>query len=61
MDMIRRVLEVLAIGLLTALAGCAGHPQMPQPTGPLRTMNPGMWSYHGNDVVPQEQSKGRAS
>ena len=46
--------------LVTVLAGCAGHPPMPQPSGPLRTMNPGLWNYHGNDVVPQASSKGLA-
>lgn len=46
-------LLVLAALLASVLSGCAGHPSMPQPSGPLRTMNPGLWNYHGNDVLPQ--------
>ena len=42
-------LIVLAILLL---AGCADRDALPQPSGPLRAMNPGQWSYTGNDVLP---------
>ncbi|HTC07278.1 MAG TPA: hypothetical protein VK726_00725 [Acetobacteraceae bacterium] len=42
-------LIVLAMLLLT---GCADSNTLPQPTGPLRAMNPGQWSYSGNDVLP---------
>jgi len=51
----RRLLVVLSLCLLGALAGCDGPPPMPQPTGALRPMNPGLWNYNGNNVVPQQQ------
>lgn len=61
MDMTRRAPPFLLISLLCALAGCAGHPAMPQPGGPLRVMNPGLWNYHGNDVMPQAQPQNAPS
>ena len=51
MDLMRGVLLTLAICMPIALGSCSGHPAMPQPSGPLRTMNPGLWNYQGNDVV----------
>lgn len=54
--MTHRVL-LLSAFLVSVLTGCAGHPPMPQPTGPLRVMNPGLWNYHGNDVVPRPPSR----
>jgi len=53
MDLMRSVVITLAICVPLAVSGCADHPAMPQPSGPLRTMNPGLWNYHGNDIVPQ--------
>jgi hypothetical protein len=41
---------VLLLALL--LAGCTGSGALPEPSGPLRVMNPGQWSYSGNDVLP---------
>ena len=42
----------LALLLVLLLAGCTGHDSLPEPSGPLRVMNPGQWSYSGNDVLP---------
>jgi hypothetical protein len=41
---------VLLLALL--LAGCTGSGALPEPSGPLRVMNPGQWTYSGNDVLP---------
>ena len=58
MGVMHRVpLLMMSLCLVGALCGCADHPAMPQPSGPLRTMNPGLWNYHGNDVVPQMQAQ----
>ena len=42
----------LALLLVLLLTGCTGHDSLPEPSGPLRVMNPGQWSYSGNDVLP---------
>lgn len=42
----------LVMLVMLLLVGCAGHDTLPQPTGPLRAMNPNQWSYSGNDVLP---------
>ncbi|HUN43947.1 MAG TPA: hypothetical protein VMU81_26950 [Acetobacteraceae bacterium] len=59
MDLMRWMMFTVTICVPLALGGCADHPAMPQPSGPLRTMNPGLWNYHGNDVVPQPSSPTR--
>jgi hypothetical protein len=41
----------LILFLVISLAGCTGH-SLPEPSGPLRVMNSGQWSYSGNDVLP---------
>lgn len=61
MDMTRRILLLSAAFLVSMLTGCAGHPSLPQPSGPLRAMNPGLWNYHGNDVLPQASSRSAGS
>lgn len=44
-------MALLLLLLVFLLTGCGPDP-LPAPSGPLRAMNPGQWSYSGNDVLP---------
>lgn len=48
-------MRIVALLLLTALAGCAGH-DLATPSGQMFVFNPGQWSPSAADMVAPARS-----